>query len=230
MIAPARPAAPGWFGRVWNATYELGYTCLRVIVEMVARPLFLVRAIESAPSLPSGPFIVCANHASYLDPVFVQLVLTRRIVFVVTNDFYRRPMARWFFKLVGAIPVDTGRLAKTGMERAVALLRDNQPVAIFPEGRLSIDGTVGDPQRGIAILARMGQAPVLPLGIDGNRRAWPKGARWLRRADVRLAFGPVIPPPPPHHGQARTEQMAFAERVMDAVREARSRAIARRPA
>jgi 1-acyl-sn-glycerol-3-phosphate acyltransferase len=150
--------------------------------------------------------------------------MRRRVVFVMTNNFYRRRWGRWFFRLVGAIPVGTGRLAREGLERAVVLLRGGGAIGIFPEGRLSRNGELGPPQRGVAVLARMGGAQVLPLGIYGNRRAWPRGAKWLRRADVCVAFGSPIAPPPSQPPVGRAEEQAYAERIMEAVAAARERA------
>ena len=194
----------------------------------MARPLFLLRKVERPPPLPGGALIVCSNHASYLDPGFMQLIADRRLVFVMTNDFYSNPFGRWFFKLVGAIPVGAGRLARAGMERAIALLREGQSIGIFPEGKLSLDGTLDEGQRGVAILSRMGQAPVLPMAIDGNLEAWPQGQPWFKRSDVRVAFGPLIPPPPSHPGLKRHEQVAFAARVMSEIEKAQARVIQRR--
>lgn len=209
--------------RVLEDAYDLGYQALRVVVMLFFRPLFLVRRVGPAPELPEGPLIVCANHGSYFDPVFLQLAIRRRIVFVMTNDFYVMPSARWFFWAARAIPVASGRLAKTGLERALLQLRKGRAVGIFPEGRLSPDGSLGRPQRGVSLLARMGHASILPAGMYGNHRTWPRGARWARRSDVRIAFGPLIPPPdstPP----GREAERAYARRIMDAVAQAREMA------
>ncbi len=153
------------------------------------------------PRLPRGGLLLCPNHQSYLDPAFVQLVVPRRVTFVMTNDFYAVPFARGFFRLVGAIPVARGRMAYRSMRRAAALLRLGRTVlVVFAEGRLSIDGSMHRFQRGIAVLARRGRAPVVPVAIDGSLRAWPRGARWLRRSDVRIALGR---PRPGDRGVAR---------------------------
>jgi len=203
--------------------YELGYGALRVVFLTFFRPLFLIRRVGPAPELPPGPIIVCANHASYFDPVFLQLVLRRRVVFVMTNDFYVLPTVRWFFWAARAIPVASGRLAKTGLERALVQLRLGRVVGIFPEGRLSPDGSLTRPQRGVSLLARMGRAPILPAGMFGNHASWPRGAAWGRRSDVRVAFGPLIPPPdstPP----GREAERAYARRIMTAVAAARDMA------
>jgi 1-acyl-sn-glycerol-3-phosphate acyltransferase len=218
--APPSSPRPGRARRTFEAIYELGYQALRILVLLFFRPLFLVRRVGPPPELPAGPLIVCANHASYLDPVFLQLAIRRRVVFVMTNDFYVLPAGRWFFRAARAIPVASGRLARRGLEAAVGQLREGRVVGIFPEGRLSPDGSLDRPQRGVSVLARMGSAPILPAGMFGNHRAWSRDARWGRRADVRIAFGPLIPPPnstPP----GREAEREYARRIMTAVAEAR---------
>ena len=223
MLAPPPPPPTSIRTRYWDAVYELGYGTLRVFVLLFFRPLFLIRRVGPEPELPPGPVIVCANHSSYFDPVFLQLLIRRRIVFMMTNDFYAKASGRWFFWAARAIPVATGRRAKVGLERALGQLRRGRIVGIFPEGRLSPDGSIGRPQRGVSLLARMGRAPVLPAGIFGNHRTWPRGAVWGRRSDVRVAFGPLLDPPgatPP----GREAERAFARRIMAAIAEARERA------
>lgn len=220
MLSPPPTPRPGLLRRAVEGAYELGYGALRVVVLMFFRPLFLVRRVGPLPAFPPGPLIVCANHASYFDPVFLQLVIRRRIVFVMTNDFYVLPAGRWFFWAARAIPVASGRLAKTGLERALVQLRKGRVVGIFPEGRLSVDGSLSRPQRGVALLARMAQAHVLPVGMFGNHRAWSRDARWGRRSDVRIAFGAPIPPPAPAP-LGREAERAYARTIMSAVAEAR---------
>lgn len=175
------------------------------------------------PKLPSGGFIVCSNHAGYLDPVFIQLVLRRRVRFLMTNDFYRRRWGRWFFRLVGAIPVGSGRLSHEGIQRAAALLQAGYAVGIFPEGRLSTDGALGPGHRGVAVLAQSAGTPLLPLGLVGNREAWPKGER-PHRSHVRASFAPFIAPPAPTPPLDREAGRTFAASVMEHIRKARDRA------
>jgi len=210
--APAVPTPP--FDRAWRGLYEVIYRGIESLARLLFRPLFRVRRVGLASPLPARGVLLCPNHQSYLDPALVQLVVRRHLMFVMTNDFYAVPFARGFFRLVGAIPVARGRMAYRSMRRAAALLRLGRTVVVFPEGRLSLDGSLHRFQRGIGLLARRGRAPVVPVAIDGSLQAWPRGAHWLRRSDVRIALGPAIA----HDGPpTRDGDQAFADGVAAAV-------------
>ena len=189
---PLPAAERALLGRVWNGVYEFFYGWLKGFTTILFRVLFRVRRVGPRRPLPAGGLILCPNHQSYLDPAFVQLVVARRVVFVMTNAFYSSRGAHWFFRLVGALPLGSGRQAMTTMKRAAALLRLGNALVVFPEGRLSDDGSLRAGQRGIAILARRGRAPIVPVAIEGSRHAWRKGGKWMRKADVRLAFGEAV--------------------------------------
>ena len=214
------------FARAWLGLYEIFYLGLKSGSRLVFRTLFRVRRVGPAPRLGLGGQILCPNHQSYLDPAFIQLVVGPRVTFVMTNAFYRVPGANLFFRLVGAIPVAPGRLAWSSVRRAVALLRTGATLVVFPEGKLSTTGEIGVAQRGVGLLARRGRATVVPVAIDGSMRAWPKGARWLRTSDVRLAFGEPLRC---GDGTARDGDQAFADLILERVRSLKDGLPAARP-
>lgn len=222
---------PTRLGRLWRGAYEIGYGILKAFTWMAFRPLFGVHRLGPPPAWPTGGFLLCANHTSYLDPAFLQLVVPRRVTFVMTNDFYVIPWGRWFFALVGAVPMGPGRLGHRGLRRAAALLKRGHVVALFPEGRLSRDGTPGEPQRGVGYLARRTGVPVVPVAITGAFEVWPRGARWFRQSRVRLLFGSPRrwerpPGSPPTPREAREPERRMAQALMDDVRALRTRLLA----
>lgn len=207
---------PGAVGRTWRVLYEIGYTAFKTVVMLGTSPIFRVRRIGRRARVPRGQRIVlCPNHESYLDPAFVQMVVRRRVTFVMTNEFYTwRPM-RWFFALIGAIPVDRGRMARRGLRRAIATVKRGHVLGLFPEGRLAREGRRNPGQRGVAILARRTGAWIVPVGILGSRRAWGAGATHPRPARVRVGFGPPLQwTSPPDHRPMREAELAFAAEVM----------------
>ena len=146
-----------------------------------------------------------------------KLLLDRRVTFVMTNDFYKLTLGRWFFKLVGAVPVNGGKLAKTGMRRAAALVKAGHAIVIFPEGGLSRDGKRRRGQRGVAILARRTGAPIVPVGIVGSRKAWGKDAGGPSRSHVRVSFGPAMYWPEEVTHPTRAQEREFVDLLMEKV-------------
>lgn len=208
--AIGRALSRGPLRKPYHKAYAACYGGLKAMFTLVCRPIFGVRRVGALPDMPETGVILCPNHASYLDPLFVQLVTPRRVTFVMTNDFYRKPWGRWFFRLVDAIPVGGWRLSRAGMRRAVAHLRRGQTVVIFPEGRLSRDGRLGKPKRGISRVAQRSGALVYPVAILGSDRAWPAGAKRPGFARVRVRFGEPLR----YEGEADPEtQQAFADEV-----------------
>ena len=214
MSAVAWLNRPGLISWIWKPGYELGYQALKCGVGFICRPMWKVRRVGRRAHLPATGVIVCPNHASYLDPAFVQLVVRRRLTFVMTDDFYRSRWGSWFYKLVGAVPVGRGRMARQGLRRAMALVRCGHAVVLFPEGRLSQDGHVHAPQRGVGTLARRTGAPVVPVAIVGSLHAWKKGHRLPGLANVRVAFGAPMRYGEDERGGRRAAEHAFAARLM----------------
>lgn len=210
---------PGRIGRAWAVAYDAGYATFRAVVMFGFTPFIRVRSLTPHPDLrPNERVIYCPNHESYLDPAFVQLVVPRRTTFVMTNDFYRQPGMRWFFALVGAIPMQAGRGALAGLRRAIAAVRRRHPVCLFPEGRLSTNGKRWPGQRGIAVVARRTGAMIVPVGILGSRRAWPRGQRRPRAANVRLGFGePMVWQDPAPGVRPRDAERAFVTELMSRI-------------
>lgn len=144
-----------------------------------------------------GPLIVCANHASYVDPVLLCMAMPRhamsRVFFVGYSDYFSGPLGRLVGRVFRNIPIDPNRNLERAMQAAAEGLRRDMVLVIFPEGGRSLDGNVGEFRRGAAILSRQLQAPILPAGIWGAHRVWPRQGR-KQRHPVAVAFGEVLDP------------------------------------
>ena len=122
---PGDPAALRAMLRKATPAWEQKQRAKAVVVPHAGYRYSLAIAAETYArvEVPRTAVVLCPNHSSYLDPAFVQLTVRRRLTFVMTNDFYSLPGARWFFKLVGAIPVGRGRMSRKGLRRAMALVK-----------------------------------------------------------------------------------------------------------
>jgi long-chain acyl-CoA synthetase len=169
--------------------------------------------IEAPRDYPAGGFLVCANHASYLDDVLVPSVLPfsvfRRTFFLGASKYFRNPLLAWLGRRLRVIPVDTDahllhalRMGRAGIENGMAL-------CVFPEGTRSFDGELQKLMKGPAVLAEALRVPVVAMGISGTHDVMPRAAGFGGLHPVRVSAGAPITP------EDSESPEAFNERLRD---------------
>jgi len=140
----------------------------------------------------SGPYVVAANHFSYVDPPFVVYALQRPITFLAASD----QVIDWYFKwaawLYGFIPTNRTQLAPSTIKSAKGVLNTNNILGIFPEGT-STERKLREAKRGVVYLSTINNTPILPVSIHGLMNVWPN---WFKgvRPNVTIKIGkPFLP-------------------------------------
>jgi len=166
-------------------------------------------ALDAIPR--DGPVILAANHASNLDvPVIGSWLiprLGRRIHWLGKKELFDWPVIGWIAANGGVHPVDRGAADVEAFRLAQRILDEGHVLFVFPEGTRSPDGALQAARDGIALLALRTGAPIVPIGISGSDRVWPKGQRLPHpggRVTVRIGrpFRPSDELPP---GTARSD-------------------------
>lgn len=191
------------------------YRTTRFLFRLVAAPVFRFR-VEGREKLPArGPAVVVAPHRSWLDPPAVGAAYPRPVRFLILRKVYERRAARWFFRLMGSLPVAPGKGGSlTGFRGALRCLRAGEVVGIFPEGRVVRHGSSPQIHPGAALLAVRSGAPVIPVEIHGSADAWPNDSRWPRPAAVRVRFRDPLPPPERRDREAMEAMQRKIEALM----------------
>lgn len=168
----------------------------------------------------TGTCIVVANHTSYADAVILGSACPRRLNFMITRPIYRMRRLRWFYYMMGAIPVASVTVDPSALKRAIRILNGRDAIAIFPEGQRMADGNPGAGKEGVALLAARTGAPVIPAAIIGAHRVMPVGYAFPRPGAIRVVFGPPLRFPAVEGRRPTRDQMReFAGRVMQAIRD-----------
>jgi 1-acyl-sn-glycerol-3-phosphate acyltransferase len=167
----------------------LKHVLLGPILRLLWRPW--VEGLENVPR--EGPVILAANHLSFMDSLFLPLVLPRRVVFLGKSDYFDNPWTRWFFTAVNVIPVrrEGGEASEAALRAGVEQLRQGLAVAIYPEGTRSPDGRLYRGKTGVARMALRARCPVVPVGIIGTYDVQPYHRKIprVRGCRVGLRFG-----------------------------------------
>lgn len=171
------------------------YPIGKLVVPPIAK--LWVRRVVGLENIPRDrPFIIAANHSSYLDDfsvVSIAVIRTNKKVHMYCNDrFYKNKLLAAFLDWGACIPISIQTKNKETNKRAFKLalnyLKKGEPVGIFPEGGRSADGSLREAKTGIAKLALTAKAPVLPIGIIGSYKVLPKGAKFpkFKRFDIKI--------------------------------------------
>jgi len=196
------------------------YWIIKTLAWPVTR-IYVRLGVEGAARVPRrGGCIVVANHVSYADPVVLGSACPRRIIFMVAEPIYRLLRLRWFYYMMGTIPVLPDRPDPRAMKAALKTLRDGGAVGIFPEGQRMPDGRLGEGKAGVALLAARSGAPVVPAGILGAHQVMPVGSSFPRPRRVKVLFGePMNFPLGDGRRPPRERLDGFADQVMGAIAE-----------
>lgn len=163
---------------------------------IIARPLlkslfkFQVFGSENVPSF--GGILLMSNHASHLDPVFLGAAVNRNLNYMARATLFKPGIIKWFLLNMNAFPVHLGVPDRGAIRRALQLLDNGNILLIFPEGTRTIDGTLGKPQAGVGLIAYRAKAPVIPVFLNGTRKALPRGAKMVKTAKITIYFGVPI--------------------------------------
>jgi long-chain acyl-CoA synthetase len=195
-------------------------------IYLSVRLLFRLR-VSGREHLPErGPFLLCPNHQSYLDPFLLVSALPfrlfREIFFVGAGEYFATPLTRWLARSLRVVPIDPDLKLVKAMQAGAFGLRRGRILILFPEGERSIDGTPKAFKKGVAILSAHLQVPIVPVALDGLFEVWPRGRPIQGLNQVSLRFGPPLSPassPPPTAGLAEREvcYAAGAARLRDCV-------------
>ena len=140
-----------------------------------------------------GAAILAANHASFLDPIFVGLRARRPVRFLVAAEFYRDPRLNALLRALGAIPVGRDAAIVRSFRHIAEVIRSGGLLGIFPEGGITRDGAMRPFRVGAAVLALQMGVPIVPIHIGGTFEALPRDAKWPRFVPVTLRIGEPIP-------------------------------------
>lgn len=156
--------------------------------------------VEGRENVPdSGPAILASNHLSFVDSIFMPLVVKRKVTFVAKMEYFTGTgikgwLTRMFFVGTGTIPVDRsgGRAAQEALDTQLKVLRAGKLAGIYPEGTRSPDGRLYRGKTGPVRLALRTGAPLLPVAMVGTFEILPPTATIPRLGRVGVRIGPPL--------------------------------------
>ncbi|MGA1872753.1 MAG: lysophospholipid acyltransferase family protein [Thermoplasmatota archaeon] len=181
------------------------------------RLTFRLWKIEGRERIPKGGKIYAVNHCSNAEGPILNLLHLKPVKFLGKSELFRYPHQKLVMKGLGTIPIKRGKSDKAALENAVKALKKGDYIGIFPEGTRGDGRTLNPPHTGVIRLALLADVPIIPVGISGAKRAWPKGRilpRFGRKVWVKIGYPWYVPKPPPGNEYSYEELKELANELM----------------
>ena len=202
---------------------------LRPVLRTLARLLFRIEVSAQAIDFHHPRLLVVANHQSFLDGLLLGLFLPINPVFVVHTTIARSWMFRILLSQVDYLAVDPA--SPMAMKKVIRLVESGRPVVIFPEGRITLTGSLMKVYDGPAFVAAKTGATVLPVRLDGAERSYFSRLSGLNRRQlfpkIRLTILPERHFPMPTGATAKLRRHQSGEAMRRLMQEM---VVAARPA
>jgi 1-acyl-sn-glycerol-3-phosphate acyltransferase len=153
-----------------------------------------VIGLENVPA--HGAVILASNHLSFIDSVFLPLVVDRHVSFLAKSDYFtRKGFKGWatksFMIATGQIPIDRsgGKASEDSLNTGLAVLARGEILGIYPEGTRSPDGKLYRGRTGVARMILEGDVPVVPVAMVDTEKIMPIGTRLPKVGRIGIVIG-----------------------------------------
>jgi 1-acyl-sn-glycerol-3-phosphate acyltransferase len=145
------------------------------IANFLFRTFYRLRVV-GLENINDGAAIICANHSSLLDPIFIAVVMGKNLQlhFIGKVELFRTPFVSWLVKGLGAISVDRSKADIGTVKAALNYLKMGKKVGIFPEGTRAAEDNVHEAKLGAIKIAERAGTPIIPVNLPRKKPLFSK--------------------------------------------------------
>lgn len=190
--------------------------------ELIPYARFDISGVEHIPA--EGGAIVVGNHRSYFDPLAMGVTLAKRgrpVRFLGKKEVFDAPVVGQLARAMGGIRVERGTGSDEPLAEAALAVEAGELVALMPQGTIPRGKAFFDPvltgRWGAARLAAMTGAPVVPVGLWGTEKVWPRSERLPNVLALRNPPKVTVRVGAPVKGLAGEDPDADTRKIMSAI-------------
>jgi 1-acyl-sn-glycerol-3-phosphate acyltransferase len=191
--------------------YYYETTFFRQVFTGVIRQAFKALAVIHVSGLHhlplQGPVVLAGNHVTNFDVFPMQLVLPRPIFFMAKAELHQNPLVDAMLRRLGAFPVQRGARDEWSYNHALSVLKHEQMLGIFPEGKRNRARGLLPAKTGAARMAITTASPVVPVALNGTQSMF---RNFPHRTHINVTLGKVIYPEADDTPLSLTDRLMFA--------------------
>ena len=154
------------------------YYIIRAICWLILKIFWKIEVIGIENIPKEGGLILASNHVSYLDPIVLAITMERKICFITKKEAFNNIFGSVLLKNLNAFPVDRGKVDIRSLKKSLSILHEKKVLGIFPEGTRSSNGELQELKLGAIKIAMKAGVPILPVGIIGTNKIYPRGKKF----------------------------------------------------
>ena len=165
------------------------YRFSQIVFRLLFYTVFRTRVYGRENIPKEGAVILAANHASNIDPPLMASLIERPVSYMAKIELFENPIFGAAIRRCHAFPVKRGASDRGAIKAAVTVLKEGHMLGLFPEGTRSKTGELQKAEAGIALIASMTGAPIVPVAILNSHRIFANGGLLPQ---LRIMYGAPI--------------------------------------
>ncbi len=167
------------------------------ILRIISKILFRLE-LKGVENVPAPPYIITPNHTSNLDGfmigIGIPIELFMNLFFLGFQKYFGNWFTSRFAKLAHVIPIDPETYLRRALQISGYVLKKGKSLCLFPEGGRTYDGNLLPFKKGVGILSKELDVPLVPALIEGTYEVLPRGAFWPKFRKIRVTFAKPLYP------------------------------------
>ena len=162
------------------------YVLAKAVLGVTLRIYNRLSVFYVKPLSKKGPYILVANHASFLDPIYIGVAFPLRLYFMAKKESFQSKIFGYILRSLGAFPVDREKADIGATKTGIRILKEGKVLAIFPQGGRRGETDFSQFKQGAAFFALKTGVQIIPVYITGTDQVMPKGQGTIKPKKVKI--------------------------------------------